>query len=106
MPIFKALPFHFFFQSKAVCFVNKVDAYLDPPIYHLSDIKGNIIKFSYYKPQLTKIEPNRLTDYFIPDKIIEKKVVDGVEKYLVTFKFQSRDFKRWLTKDEFVKRKK
>ena len=86
--------------------IRRIDAGVDPPLYYLSDICRKNIEWTYYRENLVSIDEENLTDYFVIDKIIDTRFSDGEEEFLVTFKNQTKQFRRWLTKAQIVKKTK
>ena len=72
-------------------------------MYYLRDLNGDKVNWSYYSEDLTKVDEDNLNHFLVVDKILKEKTEDGRKLYLVTFKYQSKKFRRWLRKDQMVK---
>ena len=94
------------FQPKTVAIVERINAGVNPPLFYLRNLVGIKIKWTYYQENLLKIEEEKINSYLEVNKILKKrKTPSGGDEFLVNFLFQPSTYTKWLTKDQFVKKK-
>ena len=68
-----------------------------PPMYKLSDSHGELIRGSFYEPELQKIkDPER----YRVEKVVRTKTVKGVKKYLVKWLGYPESDNTWVNNVE------
>ena len=71
----------------------------NPPTYLIQDLNGEIIKGSFYEPELQKSHQ----DTFRIDKILKKRTRDGIREAYVKWKGYNNTFNSWLPVESLEK---
>jgi len=64
-------------------------------VYELDDLNGTPIDGQIYQEKLTTVRIISRTTYKI-DKILDKRVICGIQEYLVRWRGYSQDFDSWV----------
>ena len=82
--------------------ISQVDASVLPPLFSLIDLMKDKISGHFYFEQLTKAPaPNFKSDFFLVEKILNKKVVRGKTYYLVKFLYYPSKFNQYIPEENF-----
>ena len=71
------------------------------PFYRVTDFDDEIIKGSFYEPELQKTAITTETVWEI-DQVLDEKTVNGKKQYLVSWSGFSKKFNSWIDAKQFV----
>ena len=80
--------------------ISQVDARVLPPLFSLIALMKDKIPGHFYFEQLTKAPiPDYKSDFFLVEKILNKKVVRGKSFYLVKFLYYPSKFNQYISEE-------
>lgn len=90
-----------------VFIVKKVDAFIQPPLFYLTDTNNDPIQGTFYREQLTKApDPYGPNHYHDIEKVLKTKRIKGKKFYYVKFLHYPDKFNAWVSEDDYVEGKK
>jgi hypothetical protein len=72
-----------------------------PPVYKLKDLNNEEIEGVFYETELQKII--QTSQSFLIEKVLKKRIVNGLEEYFVSWKGYPSTFNSWITEKDFEK---
>jgi hypothetical protein len=81
--------------SQEIFRINKVVKRTPRPVYELEDLNKTPIEGQFYQEELTPVRITEQTTYKI-NKILDKRVRRGIQKYLVRWQGYNKDFDSWI----------
>lgn len=82
--------------------VSQVLSEIKPVMFKLVDLLNDKVPGTFYREQLTKTESPEKHEYFLVEKILDRKKIKGKQHVLVKYLYYPNKFNRYIPEKNLV----